>query len=84
MLCIYFLNFSILCASQALTENYKYLHITENRDNSIRIENELRTGQPGFDSRQGQEFSSSPPCPNGLWSPPNLLSNAYRCLSSYG
>jgi hypothetical protein len=34
----------------------------------------LRTGRPGFDSRQRQEFFSPPLRPDRLWIPPNLLS----------
>jgi hypothetical protein len=33
-----------------------------------------------FESRYGQEFFSSPRCPDRLWGPPNLLSNGYHGL----
>jgi hypothetical protein len=39
-----------------------------------------RSGRPGFDSWQEEEFVSWPSLPVLLWSPPSLLSNRYRVL----
>jgi hypothetical protein len=38
----------------------------------------LRTGNPGFHTRQGQEILSSSQRPDRPWGPPSLLSNWYR------
>jgi len=44
----------------------------------------LWAGQLGFDSWQGQEFFSLPPCPDQLWDPPSFLSNEYQVLFLWG
>jgi hypothetical protein len=31
-----------------------------------------------FESREGLEIFSSPPCPDRLWGPPSLLTNGYQ------
>jgi hypothetical protein len=46
--------------------------------NSVSAVTELWAGRPGFDSRQGQGFFSSPPRSDRLWDLPSLLSNGYR------
>jgi hypothetical protein len=46
----------------------------------------MEPGRSGFYPREGQgrDFFSSPPRPDQLWSPPNLLSNGYRGALSLG
>jgi len=46
------------------------LDTLELKGNSVNIVITLRAWRPGFDSRQGQGFSSLPLCPEWLWAHP--------------
>jgi len=52
-------------------------HAHREPGSSVSIHNRLRTGRPGFSSRQEKrsDFFSSPPRPNHLWNPTSLLRN---------
>jgi hypothetical protein len=54
------------------------------RSSSVSTVTRLRAGRPGFDSRQGRGFFSSPYRADGLWGPPSLLSNLYWGLFRRG
>jgi hypothetical protein len=53
--------------------------------NIIHLKNSILKLMTFFGFHPGSwEFFSSPPCPERLWDPPNLLSNGYQGLFPWG
>jgi hypothetical protein len=81
-------DISIIRRRAYICRNKRVNTVQERRNqcSSACIQTRLWAGRPGFNSRQEQwwDFFSSPPRPNRLWGPPNLLSNGYRWFRGGG